>query len=169
MRSSWAQMSINSNFGIVMLHCASWTRAHPGRTNSELVLKLWIWRYGCRLAGLQVPGSTDHDIKVIAYRPVQSLDWCLVARYAFTSATGAYMSSSENFLLAENAILQNIVMYWLLRSPVCEQVWNSRIERSPAIIAYASNATHVQQAVKCSRQDGIQVSPRSGGHSYEGA
>ena len=48
------------------------------------------------------------------------------------------------------------------------QVWNERIQRTPAVIAYASTADQVQQVVKCGRHNNVQVSPRSGGHSYEG-
>lgn len=48
------------------------------------------------------------------------------------------------------------------------QVWNEKIQRTPAVIAYASTADQVQQVVKCGRQNNVQVSPRSGGHSYEG-
>ncbi|KAK9827804.1 hypothetical protein WJX74_003088 [Apatococcus lobatus] len=48
------------------------------------------------------------------------------------------------------------------------QVWNEKIQRNPAVIAYANVADQVQQVVRCGRQNNVQVSPRSGGHSYEG-
>lgn len=47
-------------------------------------------------------------------------------------------------------------------------LFNSRIQRSPAVIAVCQNETGVQKAVQRARQEGIGVTIKSGGHHFEG-
>jgi FAD binding domain len=50
---------------------------------------------------------------------------------------------------------------------VLMQVWNLRVTASPALVAYPKSTPHVSNVVKCARQSGLKVVPRSGAHSYE--
>lgn len=44
--------------------------------------------------------------------------------------------------------------------------YNTRVQFTPAIIVTATDASHVQAAVKCGVQLGYKVTARGGGHSY---
>jgi hypothetical protein len=48
------------------------------------------------------------------------------------------------------------------------QVWNLRVNASPALVSYPKSTIHVSKAVWCARQSGVKLVPRSGAHSYEG-
>ena len=47
-------------------------------------------------------------------------------------------------------------------------VFNSRFDRYPAGIVFCANAEDVQNAITWARAQGLPLSVRSGGHSYEG-
>lgn len=47
------------------------------------------------------------------------------------------------------------------------QSFNARFSRFPAAIVVCDNATDVGNAVRWARQEGMPLSARSGGHSYE--
>lgn len=46
--------------------------------------------------------------------------------------------------------------------------FNETTTRKPSVIVTASHVSHVQAAVVCSKQHGLQMKIRSGGHDYEG-
>ena len=47
-------------------------------------------------------------------------------------------------------------------------IFNEKIQREPAAIAYAYNEQQVQDLISCARQSALQSVARSGGHGYEG-
>ncbi len=47
-------------------------------------------------------------------------------------------------------------------------IFNEKIQRKPVAIAYAYTEQQVQDLVLCARQNALQLSPRGGGHGYEG-
>ncbi|GKT42885.1 FAD-linked oxidoreductase sorD [Colletotrichum spaethianum] len=44
--------------------------------------------------------------------------------------------------------------------------YNARVQFTPALVVTATNASHVQAAVKCASQYGKKITARGGGHSY---
>ena len=47
-------------------------------------------------------------------------------------------------------------------------VWNGSIDRHPALVAYATGADDVVEAVRHAREEELPVAVRSGGHSIPG-
>lgn len=48
-------------------------------------------------------------------------------------------------------------------------VFNQKVSRQPAAIAYAYNEAQVQAIIQCATANGFKTVPRGGGHGYEGA
>lgn len=46
--------------------------------------------------------------------------------------------------------------------------WNLRLQFTPQAFAIPKTVAQVQAAVKCAKQYGVKVNPKSGGHSYAG-
>lgn len=47
-------------------------------------------------------------------------------------------------------------------------VFNQKVQKQPAAIAYAYTEAQVQAIIQCAEANGLKAVPRGGGHGYEG-
>ncbi len=80
------------------------------------------------------------------------------ARDTFIQCLLAAVGDNENSLIgpAESNYTATVDTYW----------YNLDYQFTPAAIVFPKTANQVADAVKCAVESGVQVQPRSGGHSY---
>lgn len=64
--------------------------------------------------------------------------------------------------------LNNLAYTPVLRAYIRNARFNDSYTPKPVMIVTPTNESHVQAAVICAKQNGIQIRIRSGGHDYEG-
>ena len=97
---------------------------------------------------------------MILLRGILALAVLFVARLSVSSAQldGSCVANSGAVLSTSNTLSWS----------TDRQVFNEKVDRQPAGVAYAQTAGQVQALVQCAQASGLKAVPRGGGHGYEG-